>query len=468
MIDDCEDLGTLPPHDLEAESAVLGACLLDAETYGLLASKLQPQDYYRESHRIIWAAMGVLAARRERIDILTLRAELEHQGKLDGIGGTAYLAGLSEGVYTSLHAEHYANIVGRCATNRRLITAGGKIAALGHDNEPDTESVLAQAEQAILEVRRRQPTSRLLTPYQRADNAMQRLADTLAGVKRGIPYGFRDLDSYTGGMQPGQLVLIAGRPSMGKSLFLSNVAEHLARLGKRVLFCSAEMPDDQLMDRTLAGVSGVPLERLASGHIGQEDEGRLSGAIGVVADWPLYLLDSADMTTADVRAAATEMRLRHGGLDLIAVDYVQLLKDRGPKGANDNSRVAYISSQLKAIARACEVPLLAACQLNRACEERDDKRPVLSDLRDSGALDQDADVALMLYRDSEYWTEEQWDERERKRTNKTMTRPIPYPRNITEVILRKQRQGKRHVAVRLVFVPQQARFQDYTGEDEPW
>lgn len=462
-----EVAGPLPPHDIEAEQAVLGSCLRDRDAYPLLADKLQPGDWYRERHRVIWGAMSALAGRQEPIDILMLHAELERAGKAVEVGGAAYLAELSEVTPTALYGEHYAKVVARCAVNRRLVSIGGAIANLGMDNPPDTDATLGQVEQMVLDLRRHRPTAKLLTPHQRAHAAMDRVVALADGVQQGIPYGWRDLDRETGGCQAGQFVLVAGRPSMGKSLMLSNAGESMARRRLRVLFCSAEMPDSQLMDRTLAGLSGVSLERITQGRISDEDQTKLVGAVGQVAEWPLYLLDDADMTTASIRAAAVEMRLRHGGLDVILVDYVQLLKDT-VHGGNDNSRVSFISGQLKAIARGFNVPLIAASQLNRECESRDDKRPLLSDLRDSGALDQDADVVLMLYRDSEYYTEPQWKERERKRNRGPGEPTLPYPKNITEIILRKQRQGRRHIAVRLVFVPQLARFTDHAAGEEPF
>ena len=330
---------------------------------------------------------------------------------------------------------------------RRLIGAAGRIAAIGYDSPADVEAALSQADQALLEVRKGRPATNLITPLERAQRASEWLEALRQGVVPGIPYGLRDLDNLTGGAQPGELILVGGRPGDGKSTLLQTMASSMANAGNRVLYATIEMPCDEITKRELSWTARINLHRLRTGEFGEDEYSRLIDALGPLSEQPVYTYDAADMTTASLRAAATEQKLRHG-LDVICLDYLQILTDQ-PHGSNDTGRITYISRRLMNLARALNVPLIAASQLSRKTEGREDRRPQLSDLRESGGLEQDAHVVLLIHR----------------QRDKSRPKDSPDPTNL---IVAKQRQGPTG-NVPLVFIPKMTRFvdADRSGREEP-
>ena len=386
------------PNDKDAEQAVLAACLIDGDCYERVSCRLQASDFHYAKHRDIWTAMGHLAGRREAIDTLTLRSELDRLGTLEAIGA-GYIYEMTDSLPTTTNAEYYATIIARKAVLRRVVMAGTNIAALAYD-QPETvepETVLAAAEMELQKAAGSRDSGRLITPQERANAALDNLLALREGKKPGIPYGLNGLDEILGGARPGQLVLVAGRPGTGKSALLQTVAEHMADAGKRILFCAVEMRDADLTQRSLAWLTRTNLWRIINGRFDDREFDALSSALDTVRQRQVYGYDDPLMTTASIRARALETRSRYG-LDAIFVDYLQILNDDREKD-NSVQRVTYISRQLLSIARSLDVPLIAASQLNRANESRNDTKPKLSDLRESGALEQDAHVVMLLHRD---------------------------------------------------------------------
>lgn len=425
------------PHDIAAEEAVLGALLIDPELISRVSTVLQPRDFYREKHGAIYAAMLALAGRGQGGDFVTLVGELERVGKLTEVGGASFIASLVNATPTTVHTDTYARRIEHCATYRRVIQAANRIAARAFEQPADPNQLLAEAAAIVDEVGKGRNTGHLLTPAERASQAYERYTKRQSGQKDGIPYGLLAFDKWTQGAEPGQLIVIAGRPAMGKSSLLQNIAEHMAKLGKKVLFASAEMPDSQLTDRAVGGEIGVSVHVLQDGNYSDRTFEAIGRALGVVSEWGWYGYDSADMTTASIRAAGLEMRAKYG-LDAVFIDYLQVLHDR--VRGNEVERVTTISRELKAIARALGVPVITASQLSRAVDSRDDKRPVLSDLRESGAIEQDADLVAFIYRPGYY----------SKDKNDTSA----------ELIIAKQRNGPAGITAPLYFDKRLTRFLD--------
>lgn len=441
-----------PPSNVEAERSVLGALLIDSETINTIAAFLRPEDFYRGQHAAIYEAILSLSRRNEPADFVTITDELERSERLQGVGGSAYLASLIQSSPTAAHVEHYARTVERHATCRRLIQAAQNIAVLGYETPDDVDAAITQSEALLFEVRRGRYSGRLISPMERAKRAADRYTELHEGgvAGGGLRYGFADIDGLTQGARPGELIIVAGRPSMGKSAWMQSAAEHMAQAGSKVLIASAEMPEWQLTDRAIAGRVKVNMQRLQEPPFGDGLWASISETLGELSEEPVWVYDDPDMTTASIRAVATEMRSRHG-LDALVVDYLQLLHDR--HGSNDNERVGRMSRELKAIARSLAVPVICGSQLNRECESRANKKPQLSDLRDSGSVEQDADAVFLMHRDAYYWTENEWY-RLSGNANK------PYPKNLTEIIVAKQRNGPRGKSVNLYFDLETFQFHD--------
>ncbi|MBN1287866.1 MAG: replicative DNA helicase [Anaerolineae bacterium] len=393
------------PHSVEAEEAVLGAVLMNPEVLPEVMAALEPDDFFIVRHRWIYDALLRLSARREAIDYLTAIRELEAHGKLDDVGGPAYLAGLIDGTPTSMHAATYARTIARLAVRRRLLAAAGRIAELAHKEDSEIEQVLDDASAAFLEAtaRRAAQTDATLGETLSAvyDQTAARYSDP--AQQAGLPTGFKDLDALLGGMHPGDLLLVAARTSMGKTTWLLNVALHAAQHGAHVGIFSLEQDKAQLAQRFLAAASGIDLLRLRLGRITPEEWKRFVEACARLDRLPtMHLDDVQGATPAQLRAKARAWQL-YDGLDLVIVDYVQRMKSGTP--ADERNRVqalAEITGGLKDLARELGVPVLAAAQLNRAVDNRQDKRPQLSDLRESGNLEIDTDVVLFLHRDDYY------------------------------------------------------------------
>lgn len=433
-----------PPAEMEAEEALLGALQIDREAIGRVAGFLNEADFYRERHGAIYGAIRALCDRGDPGDFVTLCAELERTGKLQQVGGAAYLAGLTNATPSAAFAEHYGRLIQRAAQRRRLIAVAGQLARDAYD-EPDPAAIIERTESALYEVRRGQVAGKLIPPQERVSRAWSRYEAAGRGEQPGMDYGLIDLDRLTGGTHRGELVIVAGRPSMGKTSMMQSVAESQAMSGRLILFCSAEMPETQLTDRYFAAELGTTVHRLEAGQLTEEHWNALASKIGRAREGLPWVYDDADMTTTTIRSAATEMRSK-AGLDAVYVDYIQCLHDRVREG--ETERVTLISRNLKALARALDVPVLASSQLNRQCEFRADKQPMLSDLRESGSLEQDADVVLLLFRPSYYFTPQQWHD---------AAKDEPYE-NACKVMVAKQRNGPRGVHVWLRFDPHTVRF----------
>ncbi len=392
----------LPPHNTDAEAAVLGALLIDRDAISRVAAILRPEDFYRDRNATIYAAMLALHDRREPIDYLTLTDELQRTGRYEEVGGLAYLSALFTEVPTSLHVEHYARIVEAAALRRRLIRAAGRIAALGYDETLDPDRALEEAEQTLFAVaqRRQSRDFQKLADVLRAYWEDLLLAADVDRLQRGIPTDFKDLDKLLGGLQRSDLIIVAARPSMGKSSFALCLARNAAvRFGATVGIFSLEMSTAQLAQRLLFSESGVDSTRLRQATLGPTERRKLADALGVLAAAPIYLDDTPNIALAELRAKAR--RLHHEvGLDLLVIDYLQLIQ--GPGRDNRVHEISEISRSLKGLARELNVPVVALSQLSRAVESRSPHIPMLSDLRESGSIEQDADVVMFIYREEVY------------------------------------------------------------------
>jgi replicative DNA helicase len=429
------------PHNREAEEAVVGAVMINPEVYYDLAQFLQPDDFYIVRHRWIWEAFNRLHERRVPVDFLTVTEELESNGQLAEIGGPAYLTALINQVPTSLHAEAYGRMVEATAIRRRLLTAANQVATLAYAENESIENVMQEAEKSIFNVSERRlkkdllPISTVLSDYYDRIDELARRPDEIFGV----PTGFIDLDRMLTGLQPSDLLIIAGRPGQGKSGFLLSVAKNAALLHKkRVAIFSLEMSNEQVVQRLLAQETGIDSQRLRNGKLTQEEWPLLTHAIEVLGDTQIYLDDTPAITPLALRTKCRRLHMEFG-LDLVLVDYLQLMAG-DTHTDNRVQEVSYISRNLKVLARELDVPVLAAAQLSRAVEQRTDKRPVLSDLRESGSLEQDADIVMFIYRPDQY----------EKETVK---------QNVAEIIVAKHRNGPSG-SVELVFMSHLAKFVD--------
>ena len=383
------------PHNREAEEAVVGAVLIDPEVYYDLAQFLQPEDFYIHRHRWIWEAFTRLHEKRTPIDFLTVSEALEGAGQLAEIGGPAFLTALINQVPTSLHAEAYGRMVEAASIRRRMLTAANQIATLAYNEGESIETIMEEAEKSVFNVSERRlkkdllPISSVLSDYyDRIDELAKRSEEIF-----GVPTGFIDLDRMLTGMQPSDLLIIAGRPGQGKSGFLVSVAKNAALLHKKhVAIFSLEMSNEQVVQRLLAQETGIDSQRLRNGKLNEEEWPLLTHAIEVLGDTHIYLDDTPAITPLALRTKCRRLQMEFG-LDLVLVDYLQLMGG-DQRTENRVQEVSYISRNLKTLARELNVPVLAAAQLSRAVEQRTDKRPVLSDLRESGCLAGDTLVPL--------------------------------------------------------------------------
>ena len=427
------------PHNLEAERCVLGAILIHNEAFNVAAELIDSHDFFRVAHRLVFDKMVGLNERGHVIDLVTIKDELGRSGHLDEVGGAAYVAGLADGVPRSTHVEHYARIVKEKATLRNLIHSASKILSTAYEAEQDAGTVLDQAEQEIFSI----AEDRIHTGFvplgdlvQGSFTAIENLQQH-KGLVTGIPTGFVDLDNLTSGFQPSDLIIIAARPSMGKTSFVLNVAQHIGtKTDRTVGFFSLEMSREQLFMRMLTSEAEVDSHRFRGGFLSERDYGRLSTALGRLAEARVYIDDSAGLGVLEARAKARRLKAEHG-LDLLVIDYIQLMQGRG-RFENRTQEVASISRALKGLAKELAVPVVALSQLSRAPESRSDRRPQLSDLRESGALEQDADVVMFIYRDEQYGA-------------------TPENENLAEIIIGKQRNGPTGT-VKMAFLKQYTRF----------
>lgn len=391
------------PHSRDAEEALIGAVLINPEAYYDVAQFLRAEDFYIHRHRWIWEAFTRLHERRMPIDVLTVTEELEHLGQLAEVGGPAYLTALINKVPSSLNAEAYGRLVEQTGVRRRLLEAANQIAKLAYREELGIEAVMDEAEKSVFGVSERrltrdlQPIQQVLSEYyDRIDDLSHRDEEAF-----GVPTGFIDLDRLLGGLQPSDLIIVAGRPGMGKTAFMLTAAKHAAQIHKKhVAIFSLEMSNEQLVQRLISQETGIDSHRLRTGRL-QEDEWPLfTHAIEVLSDTRIFLDDTPSLTPLQMRTKCRRLHMEYR-LDLVILDYLQLMSS-GTRAENRVQEVSFISRNLKILARELNVPVLAAAQLSRAIEQRADKDPQLSDLRESGSLEQDADIVIFIHRPEVY------------------------------------------------------------------
>jgi len=449
--------GRLPPQDLEAERSVLGAMLLSDVAATECAEVLRPEDFYRTGHAEIFRAIVGLSRRAEPIDHVTVGNALAERGTLEEVGGRVELAALADAVPVVANAVHYARIVRDTSILRSLIRAGEQIVRLGYDRRGEPRELLDRAGQLVYELSKDEGGNDFSVIRDLLHETFEQIAamserDDGTGVT-GVPTGYRDLDSLTAGLQKGNLVILAARPSMGKTSLALNIGEHVAvRLQRPVAVFSLEMSRIEIAQRLICSVGTVDQSRLRTGQLSSDDWARVTGAVDTLSDAPLYIDDSSSSGVLEIRAKCRRLAQRHG-LAMIIVDYIQLMTSH----SNFESRVqevSQISRQLKLLARDLEVPVVALSQLSRAVEQRQDKRPILSDLRESGSIEQDADVVAFIYREAYY---------RRGEGDEAPMAPDDPDHNLTEIIVAKHRNGPVG-SVKLRYQNRFTRFHDdYAG-----
>jgi len=439
----------VPPHSVEAEQAVLGGLMLDNRMWDAIADRLVANDFYRRDHQLIFEAIAELAARGEPFDAVTLSEWLERKGLADQTGGLAYLASLVRDTPSAANVRAYAEIVRERSTLRQLITVGGEIAASAYNPEGrEAGEILDEAERRVFEIAEsRNKTGSGFVPLRDDLGAVIDRLDMLAqnkGQLTGLSTGFTRLDEMTAGLQKGDLIVVAGRPSMGKTTFALNIAENAAfgpQKAKVGVF-SMEMSREQLAFRMVSSLGRVDQTHLRVGNVGDEEWARITAAIEMMKNSHIYIDDTGALTPTEVRARARRLKREHG-LDLIVVDYLQLMQVPGTK-ENRATEISEISRSLKALAKELSVPVIALSQLNRSVEQRQDKKPVMSDLRESGAIEQDADLIMMIYREEVY--------------DKNTTR-----KGIADIIIAKQRNGEIG-EFPLTFLGKYTKFENFVPE----
>ena len=429
------------PHNLEAERSVLGAILVHNDAFNLAAQVIESADFYRDAHRRIFDKMIALNERNQAIDFVTLKEELSRGGELDDVGGPAYVASLADGVPRATNVEYYSRIVKEKSTLRNLIYAANKILSNAYEGDQEPDLILDEAESAIFSVADDRLKAGFVPMRDLVKDSFPKI-ELLFEQKKlitGVPTGFADLDTMTRGFQRGDLIIIAARPSMGKTSLVLNVAQYVAMQPDHTVgVFSLEMSKESLFLRLLTSEAQIDSHRLMSGAIGQKDYGRISHALETLSAMRLYIDDTANVSVLEMRAKSRRLKAEHG-LHLLVIDYIQLMSGRG-RFENRTLELASISRSLKGLAKELDVPIVVLSQLSRAPEARSDHRPQLSDLRESGALEQDADVVIMIYREDAY--------------NRDPNHPDA---GTAELILAKQRNGPTGV-VRLAFLREQTRF----------
>jgi replicative DNA helicase len=435
------------PHNLEAERCVLGAILIHNEAFNVAAELIDSADFFRHAHQRVFDKMVTLNDHNQAIDLVTLKDELGRAGQLDEVGGAAYIASLADGVPRSTNVEYYAQIVKEKATLRNLIRSAGNILSRAYEAEQDAETVLDQAEQEIFSIAEGQIHAgfvRISDLVPGSFTAIEKLQEHKGSVT-GVPTGFVDLDNLTSGFQPTDVIIVAGRPSMGKTSFVLNVAQHIGtKTDLTVGFFSLEMSKEQLFMRMLTTEAEVDSHRFRGGFLSERDYEKLSTALGRLGEAKIFIDDTASLGVLEMRAKARRLKAEHG-LDFLVIDYLQLMQGRG-RFENRTQELASISRSLKGLAKELNVPVVALSQLSRAPESRSDRRPQLSDLRESGALEQDADVVMFIYREEQY-------------------EATPENENLAELILGKQRNGPTGT-VKLAFLKQHTRFANLSSVPE--
>jgi len=396
---------SLLPFSLEAEQAVLGAIITDAQCLIRVLELIRHKDFfYKKAHQLIYESFLKLSDKSDNIDLITVSEHLKDRDELDEVGGRTYLAELSSAAPVSANAEYYARIVKEKYTLRSMILAGNKIVELGHQTSEDIEVLVDKAEQIIFDLAQNKSRESLVHIENVLTSSWEQLEERAANKNSltGLNTGFYDLNSFTSGLQKSDLIILAARPSMGKTAFALNIAENVAILNRSpVAIFSLEMGKEQLVQRLLCARAEIDSNRVRTGQLRDDDWARLGAAMGELGEAPIYIDDSAGVTVMELRGKCRRLKAQHGDLGLVIIDYLQLIEGRNN---NDNrvNQMGEISRGLKLLARELNVPIIALSQLSRAVESRQDKRPMLSDLRESGAIEQDADIVLMIYRDEYY------------------------------------------------------------------
>jgi len=433
----------IPPQNIDAERSILGSVLLDKDALIKIADIVSSEDFYEDRHGIIFQAMLYLFEKRKPVDIVTLSEILEAEDKIKIVGGSSYLAELVNTTPSAANIVYYAQIVRDKASLRSLISVANTISQLGYNEEQEISDTLDQAEQSLFSVSQKSLKNKFVAIKDALADAFDRIdsihKDKDKGGLRGVPSGFKDLDQLTAGFQKSDLIILAARPSMGKTSFALNLAEQAAIESKvPVAIFSLEMSKEQLIERLLSSQAGVDSWKLRTGNLSDDDFPKIGYAMGVLNDAPVFIDDSVGGNIMEIRAKARRLQMEHG-LGLVIIDYLQLMSGRS-HGNSDNrvQEISEISRGLKGLARELNVPIIALSQLSRAVEHRDDKRPQLSDLRESGSIEQDADIVMFLYRDEYY-------------------HPETDRKGITEILIRKHRNGPTG-NVQVFFNPAQMRF----------
>ncbi len=434
------------PQSIEAEQSVLGGLMLDNNAWDKIADAITEEDFYRRDHRLIFRAVAALAARTEPFDVITLSEWLNTQGLLDDAGGLAYLGTLAKDTPSAANIGAYATIVRERSVLRQLISVGNEISSSGYQTEGrSTEELLDNAERQVFQIAEQGARGKqgfvaikdlLVKAVDRIDTLFQQ-DDPITGV----PTGWNDFDEMTSGLQRGDMIIVAGRPSMGKTTFAMNIAEHAAiKSGLPTAVFSMEMPGESLAMRMLSSLGRIDQHRVRTGKLEDDDWPRLTSAVGLLAEAPMFIDDTPALSPNELRARVRRLAREHGQLGLIVIDYLQLMQVHG-SAENRTNEISEISRSLKALAKEMDVPVVALSQLNRSLEQRPNKRPVMSDLRESGAIEQDADVIVFIYRDEVY--NEDSDSK-----------------GVAEIIIGKQRNGPIGTT-RLTFLGQFTRFENF-------
>ena len=417
------DLGKVPPQDIEAEQAVIGSMLTDQDAVVAAIETLKPEDFYREDNKLIYSAILNIYNRAEPIDIITLKAELSSMGKLDNVGGLEYIVGLPDKVPTTANVDRYIKIVEEKSMLRNLIKTANDILSMGYDQTEDVEDVMDLAEKKIFDVMQKKSKTGYTSIKDVLVESFTKLEELYNQKQHvtGVPTGFIDLDRMTAGLHGSEFILIAARPAMGKSAFALNIATYAAtRANVPVAIFSLEMSKEQVGNRILCSEALVDSNNVRTGDLNDEELSKLAETSGELSQAPIYIDDTAGITITEMRARCRKLKLEKN-IGLVVVDYLQLIQGSG-KTSGREQEIAEISRSLKILAKELEIPVIALSQLSRAVEARDDHRPMLSDLRESGSIEQDADIVMFLYRD-DYYNEDSPE------------------KNVAEVIIAKQRAG---------------------------
>lgn len=449
-------LDRTPPHSIEAEQSVLGSIFLDPETVVNVLEYLEPKDFYRKNHQIIFDAVMTLFNRNEAIDVVTVTNELENKDQLENVGGLDYLGEIASFVPTAANVEYYSKIVEEKSILRNLIKSATDIVKQGYDEDDQLAVILDSAEQSILQVSERRNRSGFIRISDVVNESLKNieLLSQQSGDVTGIPTGYIALDKMTAGLQPEELIILAARPAVGKTAFALNIAQNVATKADQVVaIFSLEMGAESLVNRMLCAEGNIDAGNLRTGQMSEDEWSNLIMAMATLGQSRIFIDDTPGIRIAEIRAKARRLKQEQGEIGLIVIDYLQLIE-----GNNRESRqqeVSEISRQLKKLAKELKVPVIALSQLSRGVEQRQDKRPVLSDIRESGSIEQDADIVAFLYRDDYYEREgsEENDEPE-------------FENNIVEVIIEKNRSGARGT-VKLLFKKEFNKFSSMSYVPEP-